>query len=401
MSARPKILIVDDRAENLIALAELLREQEAEVLAARSGDEALVLLLEHEIAVALVDVQMPEIDGFMLAELMRGAERTREIPIILVTAGFQDPKRVFKGYELGAVDFLHKPIEPQILRSKVSVFVRLHEQKTQLLETQRRLERALAEAYEAAAVRERVASLVSHDLRNPLSTIAMQTEMLKALRAAGRMSESIVDDGLERIERGITKMERLIDELLDVTQLQAGQELRLDRRDVDLVALARQIVEDHAQSTAAHTIELRTEMPSLIGRWDEVRLERVLDNLMSNAVKYSPGGGRVRVDVRRCRAWDTDWALVLVQDEGVGIPADSLPRLFRWFARADNVRPIIPGTGLGLAGVRQIVIQHGGGVSVRSREGEGSVFGVGLPLEPRSPAESMQPADWEWLLFGS
>src|SRR5690606_8553023 len=217
MSARPKILIVDDRDENLIALAELLREQEAEVLAARSGDEALVLLLEHEIAVALVDVQMPEIDGFMLAELMRGAERTREIPIILVTAGFQDPKRVFKGYELGAVDFLHKPIEPQILRSKVSVFVRLHEQKTQLLETQRRLERALAEAYEAAAVRERVASLVSHDLRNPLSTIAMQTEMLKALRAAGRMSESIVDDGLERIERGITKMERLIDELLDVT----------------------------------------------------------------------------------------------------------------------------------------------------------------------------------------
>src|SRR5690606_34875096 len=119
-------------------------------------------------------------------------ERTREIPIILVTAGIQDPTRTFKGYELGAVDFLYKPIEPQVLNSKVSVFVRLHEQKQQLIETQRRLEGALAEAHEAAAVRDRVVSLVSHDLRSPLSTIGLHAELLKVQRAKGRLNEGSI-----------------------------------------------------------------------------------------------------------------------------------------------------------------------------------------------------------------
>jgi signal transduction histidine kinase/DNA-binding response OmpR family regulator len=145
LSDRPKLLLVDDRPENLLALEGLLRSTEAKILKADSGRRALELLLEHEVALAIIDVQMPELDGFQLAELMRGVERTREIPIIFVTAGFHDQARVFKGYEAGAVDFLVKPLEPRILASKVGVFLLLHRQKRQLAERVSELEDALLE----------------------------------------------------------------------------------------------------------------------------------------------------------------------------------------------------------------------------------------------------------------
>src|SRR5512142_1622235 len=128
MPGTANLLLVDDRDENLLALEALLREEPAELLRARSGREALELLLRHEVALALVDVQMPEMDGFELAELMRGAARTREVPIIFITAGMHDETRVFRGYESGAVDFLHKPLDPLVLRSKVRVFLQLHAQ---------------------------------------------------------------------------------------------------------------------------------------------------------------------------------------------------------------------------------------------------------------------------------
>ncbi len=125
MTGPAKILLVDDLQENLLALAALLRRDEVELLEARSGNAALELLLAHEIALAIIDVQMPAMDGFELAELMRGSPRSRDVPIIFVTAGLHDESRIFRGYESGAVDFLHKPLEPTILRSKVDVFLQL------------------------------------------------------------------------------------------------------------------------------------------------------------------------------------------------------------------------------------------------------------------------------------
>src|SRR5882757_5755232 len=132
MTARVRCLLVDDVGENLLALSALLRREDVEILEARSGAEALELLLVHDVALALIDVQMPDMDGFELAELMRGSERTRQIPIIFVTAGARDRHRVFQGYETGAVDFLFKPIEPHILQSKADVFFQLYRQKQQL-----------------------------------------------------------------------------------------------------------------------------------------------------------------------------------------------------------------------------------------------------------------------------
>ena len=167
-------LIVDDLEENLLVLKALLRRDDVELLTARSGVEALDLLLSHDVALALVDVQMPEMDGFELAELMRGSERTRHIPLIFVTAGAHDPRRVFKGYDTGAVDFLHKPIEPAILRNKAEVFFQLHRQK-------RQLEQELLQRTETLRMNEMFAAVLGHDLRSPLAAIVSAARVLPKL----------------------------------------------------------------------------------------------------------------------------------------------------------------------------------------------------------------------------
>src|ERR1700737_2358712 len=154
-----KCLLVDDLEENLLALSALLRRQDVEILTGRAGAEALELLLVHEVALAFLDVQMPEMDGFELAELMRGSERTRRIPIIFVTAGARDQHRLFKGYESGAVDFLFKPIEPRILRNKADLFFQLHRQKQQLAQE-------LHDRTETLRLNEMLTAVLSHDLRS-------------------------------------------------------------------------------------------------------------------------------------------------------------------------------------------------------------------------------------------
>jgi signal transduction histidine kinase len=187
-----------------------------------------------------------------------------------------------------------------------------------------------------------------------------------------------VSDGLERIEATVGRMTRMIDELLDVARLEVGRPLELECGRVDLVALVRHRIAEHQQHTGRHFIQQAGE-PDLVGEWDAARLERVLDNLLSNAIKYSPEGGIIRVAVIRDEDEEGAWAIVSVRDEGVGIPADDLSRIFEQFQRAQNVGRI-GGTGVGLAATQQIVAQHGGSVTVDSQEGSGSTFTVRLPV---------------------
>ncbi len=179
MARAPRILLVDDREENLLALEALLRDEEAELVRARSGREALELLLAHEFALAIVDVQMPEWDGIELAELMRGTARTREVPIMLVTAGLHDEARVFRGYELGAVDYLHKPLDPIVLRSKVNVFLQLHRQRQLLAEQLDEIRRAKQALQESDRRKDDFLAVLSHELRNPLAPIQNGVYLLR------------------------------------------------------------------------------------------------------------------------------------------------------------------------------------------------------------------------------
>ena len=174
MTARVKCLLVDDLEENLLALSALLRREDVEILQARSGAEALELLLANDVALAFLDVQMPDMDGFELAELMRGSDRTRHVPIIFVTAGVRDQYRLFKGYDTGAVDFLYKPIDPHILKSKADVFFQLYRQKQQLA-------RQLQELTETLRLNELFTAVLGHDLRNPLSAILNSANLLERI----------------------------------------------------------------------------------------------------------------------------------------------------------------------------------------------------------------------------
>ena len=177
-----KFLLVDDLEENLISLEALLRRDELELLKARSGDEALELLLHHEVALALVDVQMPGLSGFEVAELMRGNERTRRVPIIFVTAGSADSQRRFRGYEAGAVDFIQKPIEADILRSKADVFLELYKQRQQIAEQRDRLELQSNSLQEADRRKDEFLATLAHELRNPLAPLRHGLDILRSNR---------------------------------------------------------------------------------------------------------------------------------------------------------------------------------------------------------------------------
>jgi signal transduction histidine kinase len=229
--------------------------------------------------------------------------------------------------------------------------------------------------------REEFLSALSHDLRTPITSIRGMAQVL--LRRVARMENpeaARLTEGLKTIEGATGTMSAMITDLLDLARLQSGRALELQRGPVDLVALARRTADEHQRTAPGHEIRVETALPSLVGEWDAVRLERVLANLLSNAIKYSPAGGAITVRVAHDTSGAEAMAVLTVHDEGMGIPAADLPRIFERFHRAANVAGRIAGTGIGLAGSRQIVEQHGGTISVESTEGAGSTFTVRLPL---------------------
>lgn len=217
----------------------------------------------------------------------------------------------------------------------------------------------------------------AHDLKNPLTSIKGFAQILqrRLLREGALTAERSLDD-IRRIDDTASRMTALITELLDTTRLQPGEMLDLDRRPTDLAALTRRVVQQVAEASPDHTLRVEVE-GAVVGNWDAFRLERVLANLLSNAVKYSPHGGEIVVTLRR----EGPNAMLSVADQGLGIPEEDLPFIFERFARAGNVPDEVSGTGVGLAGVRQIVRQHNGDVTVESVPGHGSIFHVTLPTE--------------------
>lgn len=233
-------------------------------------------------------------------------------------------------------------------------------------------------AEEMAKEQDEFLSAVAHDLRTPLTAMRGRIQLLQRVVERGDLDQRQLGGGLERIGASAERMIGLVNELLDVANIEIGRPLRLTRQPVDLVVLARQIADEYQDSADRHQVALRPETPQVVGRWDPGRLERVLANLLSNAIKYTPGGGTIDVTVGAADGW----AILRVSDPGIGIPADDLAHIFERFRRAENAAGKIPGTGIGLAAVRQIVDQHGGSITVESTEGHGTTFTVRLPLDP-------------------
>ena len=351
---RIKCLLVDDVQENLIALEALLLQREGiEILKAQSGPEALELLLHHsDVALALLDVQMPDMNGFELAELMRGSERTRHIPLIFMTAGSREQNWQFRGYESGAVDFLYKPIDPHMLATKAQVFFELHRRKQALAHE-------LHERTEALRINEMFMAVLSHDLRTPLMSITAAATVLKRQPEADK-----IEAMAERVLSSSQRMSGMIEDLLDVTRIRQAGGLALQPGPADMQALVERVLDEIRTSFPQRAIDCTLE-GELAGNWDGERLCQVVTNLVGNAVHHGSETEPVQVLVDgRCP--DT---LVLEVANGGTIAPDLLPHLFDPFRGRERAPGRQQGLGLGLFIAHQIVRAHGGRIDVSSQDG--------------------------------
>jgi signal transduction histidine kinase len=241
--------------------------------------------------------------------------------------------------------------------------------------------RARAEAEAAVRIRDEFLAAVAHDLKNPLGAIKGYAQLLqRRVTRTGIPDAQPLAQGLATIDNMVARTVAQINELLDLARLQAGRALQLDLRPTDLVALAERVAEEYRQISSQHLIRVEATQPELVGVWDTFRLERVLGNLLSNAIKYSLTGGEILLTISEEAREQEVWAAVTVRDQGMGIPPADLPHIFERFYRASNAASRVPGTGLGLAGARHIVEEHGGTISVASVEGGGAAFTIRLPI---------------------
>jgi len=387
-----KLLIVDDLPENLLALEALIKGDDREVFKALSADAALSLLLQHDFALAIIDVQMPDMNGFELAELMRGTEKTRSIPIIFVSAAGRERNYAFTGYENGAVDFLHKPLDTHAVKSKVSVFVELYRQRKAMkeqviaLEQSRREQEALlqqlqvtrGELEQAVRMRDDFMSIVAHEVRTPLNGLILETQLRKMHLARDNAAAFTLDKVramVERDERQIKSLIRLIEDMLDVSRIRTGK-LSIRPSRMNLTALVENLVRNfQPQIAIAECSLICTADPAVEGFWDEFRIEQVVSNLLTNALRY---GGKGPIEVRVYQT--PEHACVEVQDHGIGISEENQRRIFQQFERVSS-KAVTAGLGLGLFISEQIVTAHGGTITVNSRLNEGALFRVSLPLQ--------------------
>jgi signal transduction histidine kinase len=432
-------LLVDDDANNLVAIKAALGHPGVDVICARSGQEALERARQHNFAVILMDVNMPTMDGFQTARLLRQHPSSRHTPIIFLTAYPRSDQDMISGYELGAVDFLLKPILPQVLRAKVSVFVQLarrnaevahqiellRDQQSQLherrleeerrrweeeslrgqrdearrtaealarktqelaatIEEKERVERELIQSNQALAAADRrkdeFLAVLGHELRNPLAPLTAGLEILKHGLTASPVDVARLHRTRQAMGRQLQHLNRLVDDLLDVQRINSGK-IELRKETVGLREVIEQAVATvrPALDERAHllSLDLPADPVALVG--DAVRLTQVVANLLNNAIRYTDPGGRIAL-LARC---DGQEVRVQVTDNGRGIPADVLPRIFGMFIQEQEGGG---GLGLGLMLVQRLVALHGGRVQAHSDgAGLGSSFTVWVPIGQPAP----------------
>jgi signal transduction histidine kinase len=424
------ILLVDDQPARLLSYCTILEDLQQNLVTANSGREALARAMKQEFAVILLDVSMPGMDGFETASLIHEHPRYERTPIIFVTGVHITELDRLRGYKLGAVDYVHVPVVPEILRSKVAVLVELHQKRRELqrlneslalanrdlesanstlaAEKARELEqlnadltranaefeaanRALASEVDErrraeqalrAADRQKneFIAILAHELRNPLAPIHNALQIMQRVSIADPQIAAARDI----IERQTLHLSRLVDDLLDVSRITNGR-INLHREPVEVASFVARAVEANQPLLVqrGHELLLNAAPEPLVVHGDGTRLTQIVGNLINNAAKFTQPGGRIAVDVRRL----DDEVEIRVRDNGIGIAPDVLPELFGLFAQAQGSgdQPH-SGLGIGLALARRLVEMHGGAIAALSDgPGRGSEFAVRLPLVAASP----------------
>lgn len=403
---RVSILLVDDRPENLLALEAILEPLGQELIRANSGPEALKKVLEVDLAVILLDVQMPGMNGFEVAEIIKSRERSRTIPIIFLSAISKEDAYVFKGYSMGAVDYVFKPFNPDVLRSKVAVFVDLFlkqreiqrqgellresqkrelelEHRTSLLETEARsaaklsqmndeLHRRQIALEQAMGARNRFYASMSHELRTPINAvIGYSTLMLDNIYGPLNAKQK---EGLQRTLKAARHLLELVNDVLDLSKIEAGK-IELSLQPVmfpslieDLFVTVRPLADEYGSSLS---LEMEGEPFNIVS--DPRRVRQILLNLLSNAIKFGEGKP-IRV---LCKQNEAKGVEIDVVDLGVGIAKEDISRIFEEFVQVSESKQ--PGTGLGLPISRRLAQLLDGSLTVHSTPGEGSAFRLTLP----------------------
>ncbi|MEA2700529.1 MAG: hypothetical protein QOI66_4800 [Myxococcales bacterium] len=405
MRAPIDVLLVDDEPRNLDALEAILSDPGYRLLRAEDADRALHLLLGNDIAAIVLDIKMPGVSGFELAKMIKNTRRFRETPIVFLTAYMIDDQDVIAGYGAGAVDYLTKPVNPQVLRHKISVLADLFRKTRELAELNEKLEERVNErtaelqksevALRAAAQqKDEFLAVLAHELRNPLAPLRLGLDILMRKQAA----PAIVDRTLSAMDRQLDHMVRLIDDLLDLSRISRGS-LDLKKEKIDVEATIATAIENARPFFERRQQELIADLAKgIFANADATRLVQIVTNLLHNAAKFSPSGAKTTVQLLS----QGMTAAIKVADAGLGLAGDQLERVFDMFARVE--RPGVtaePGLGIGLALARRLAHLHQGTLTASSDgEGRGSTFTLTLPTINEQPiaadggdAKNGTPAD--------
>ena len=373
------ILIVDDRIENIIALEALLQRDDINLITTVSPNEALRLCWEHEISIALVDVQMPEMDGFELVEILKSNPRTQEIVVIFVTAISKESKYALKGLEVGAVDYLFKPLDPNITIAKVDSFITMVKNQQEIKRKNAELEKyqiALIKAKEEAElgkkIKENFLANMSHEIRTPINGIIGLTHLMKNTVLDAEQANMIY-----LMEVSSKSLLGIVNDILDISKIEAGK-FKIVRSETNILKLAQSIIDLMKFAVKEKGLELilktDPDLPEVIIA-DALRLNQILMNLLSNAIKFTIKG-LVTLDVKILDKKDNQVQIQFtVIDTGIGIAPESLGKVFDSFEQAeDNTAQKFGGTGLGLSIVKKLSELKGGELSLSSELGKGSQF---------------------------
>ncbi len=369
---KPKILIVDDRPENLYALVRLLNTLDIEVIQAQSGIQALELVLENEFFAAIIDIQMPDMDGYELAELLRSFVNTQSLPLLFISAIYSDEYHHRKAYDTGAVDFISKPFIPEILLSKIKVFLDLYQKRKSLEYTNRALNQANLD-------KDKFLSIISHDLRAPFNAILGYAQLLE-IQATNLDGESVLEMA-HNIHHSAKIAYNLVDSLLEWSRLQRNKGLAIEKELTNLASLvedALEVLEPTASMKEIKLFNMVSPEASILA--DRRMIDTVIRNLVSNALKFTPRHGCVTISAFHSQDDFAGRIILAVQDTGIGMSPEKLASLFK--IDENQTTPGTeqePGTGLGLIICQEMVERHGGQIWVESQENVGTTIYFTVP----------------------
>ncbi len=405
---KTNILLVDDRPENLLPLEALLQEPDLNIIKATSGNEALSLMLEHNFALVLLDVQMPDMDGFETAELMRSSERTKYVPIIFVTAINKEKKHVFKGYQTGAVDYLFKPLDQDILKSKVKVFLELHKQKLSLEETTNELQKTNEQLMQEITERKRVEKEL-HKLLEDLRNSTAQLMQAEKMSGVGTLVAGVAHElnnplmgllnfsayclrhtdtkdkrypVLQDMERESKRCADIVQNLLTFSrkEKQGDESFQKEKFSVILDRVLKLLSYRIEKERVTLSLNISKKTPEI---WMKPSsMQQVILNLGTNALDAVEKNQKKEIRIEALPRGE--YVQITVSDNGTGVAPENLNSIYDPFF---TTKPIGKGTGLGLSVTRSIVEMHGGKISCENNSMNGTTFKILFPLERRAKGE--------------